>query len=287
MTVLPPELANLPAPTLVEEIGYEVRLALFRTRLVAIFEAAGIDYDVQDLETDPAQILLQVAAYQDMLLRQRINEAVRGTLLPYAAGPDLDILAAFYDVTRLSAESDARLRQRVVLAIRGRSPGGTEPRYRSIALGADPRVADVSVYTVGRDPTVRVAVFAVDNAGVPDETLLAAVDAALQDAAARMVNDRIVVAPAARQVIAVAADVWLLPQAATSVTTAMENALRTAWANEIGLGRDVTRSWIIGKLMINGVHRVDLRQPAGDIVLPFDEAAALGAVTLTIRGRDF
>ena len=287
MTVLPPELANLPAPTLVEEIAYEARLADFRDRLVAIFRAAGIEYDVQDLETDPAQILLQVSAYQDMLLRQRINEAVRGTLLPYASGPDLDILAAFYDVARLSGEDDARLRQRVVLAIRGRSTGGTEPRYRSIALGADPRVSDVSVYTIGRDPTIHVAVFSTDNNGVPDAALLARVDAALQNPAVRMVNDRILVAPAVQQVIAVAADVWLLPEAATSITVAMENALRSAWSEEMGLGRDVTRSWIIGKLMINGVHRVDLRQPTDDIALPFDEAAALGTVALTIRGRDF
>lgn len=285
--VLPAELASLPEPSVVDQPNFEARLELFREKLLEAFDAVGFDYDVEDLETDPAQILLQVSAFQDTLLRQRINEAVRSTLLPYAAGPDLDILAQFYDVTRQLGETDDRLRVRVVLAIRGRSTGGTEARYRSIAMGASIRVADVAVYTVGRDPTVRVAVFSTDNAGVADEALVATVDAALQDPAVRMVNDRIVVTPAARQVVNIVADAWVLPQASISVALAMENSLREAWGRQILLGRNVTRSWLVSKLMLDTVHRVEIVQPATDVILPFDQAAALGSVNITLRGRDY
>lgn len=287
MTRLPPELASLPAPSLIEEIAYETRLSMFRLRLQEAYDAAGIPYDVGELQTDPVQILLQVGTYQDMLIRQRINEAVRGTLLPYAVGGDLDILAQFYDVTRLAGEDDDRLRARIVLAIRGRSTGGTEPRYRSVAMEADLRVANVSVYTVGRDPTIRVAVYATDNGGVADEALIAAVDAALQSPAVRMVNDRIVVSAAARTTIAVAADIWVLPQTSTAIVIAMEAALRAAWAQQIGLGRDVTRAWLTAQLMLEGVQRVEITAPLADVVIPADQAGLLGAVSLVVKGRDF
>lgn len=287
MAELPAELANLPLPIIIEQISYEDRYAAFRNQLVAIFAAAGIEYDVEDLETDPAQILLQTASYSDLLLRQRINEAIRANLLAFANGTDLDHLAQFYDVERLTGESDSALRVRVVLAIRGRSTGGTEPRYRSVALGADPRVADVAVYTVGRDPTVHVAVFSRDNAGVADAELLAKVDAALQAPAVRMVNDRIVVAAASRVAMPVTANVWLLPETSAAIVEQMKAKLSAAWAAQMGLGRDVTRSWLIANLMIDGVQKVEILAPVADIVVPFNQAAAIGAVTLNTIGRAY
>lgn len=287
MTQLPAELASLPAPSLIEELSYEARLDLFQDRLAEAFTAAGIEYDVTDLETDPAQIILQVAAYQDVLLRQRINEAARGTMLPYAAGGDLDILAQFHDVKRQTGEADERLRLRVVLSIRGRSTGGTEPRYRAVAMGADIRVADASVYTEGRDPTVHIAIYSTENAGMASASLLAAVTAAVNDPTVRMVNDKVVVAGAVRRVANVEANVWLLPQTSAGITDAMEAALRVAWAREIVLGRDVTLAWLTSRLMIDGVQRVTILAPAADVVMPLYQAAALGTVTLHVAGRDY
>ena len=287
MAELPAELANLPLPVIIEQISYEARYAAFRTQLVALFAAAGIDYDVEDLETDPAQILLQTASYSDLMLRQRINEAIRANLLAFANGSDLDHLAQFYDVERLTGEADPALRVRVVLAIRGRSTGGTEPRYRSAALGADPRVADAAVYTVGRDPTVHVAVFSTDNAGVADAELLAKVDAALQAPAVRMVNDRIVVAAASRVAMPVTANVWLLPETSAAIVEQMKAKLTAAWTAQMGLGRDVTRSWLIANLMIDGVQKVEILAPIADAVVPFNQAAALGLITLNTIGRAY
>lgn len=287
MTTLPPELANLPAPTLVEAISYEARLAERRDRLVGIFVAAGIDYDVEDIETDPAQIQLQDAAYNDVLLRTEINEAILSWFLAFATGSDVDLLANFYDVIRLPGEMDNALKRRVVLAIQGRSPGGTEARYKSIVLGVDARVADAAIYKVGRDPTINVAVFASDNAGVADAGLLAKVNAALQSPAVRMVNDTIVVASAAQEVISVSANVWLLPQAPENALLTMQANLAAAWARDMLLGRDLIRSWLLAQLQIDGVQRVELITPTADIEMPFNRAAALGAVTLIKSGRAY
>ncbi len=42
------------------------------------------------VESDPAMKVLEVAAWRELLLRQRINEAVKGNLLKFATGEDLD-----------------------------------------------------------------------------------------------------------------------------------------------------------------------------------------------------
>lgn len=284
---LPAELASLPAPVIIEEISIEASRQAFVALLQAEFDAAGIDFEVGALDANPAAVLMRVVTYIDANLRVRINEAVRANLLPYSRQGDLDILAQFYDVTRLSGETDEALRKRVVLAIRGRSTGGTEPRYRSVALGADVRVADAAVYTISRDPTVHVAVFSTDNNGVADAPLLAAVDDALQHPAVRMVNDTIEVAAAARVTVNIVADVWLLPQTSATQIAAMEAALRAAWEIDILLGRDVTRSWVVARLMLDGVQKISITTPAADVVMPFNQAAALGAVTLHNLGRAY
>ena len=77
--------------------------------------------------------MLEAAAYRETLLRARVNDAARANLLSFAATTDLDHLAGFYDVVRLDGETDAALRERVVLAIQGRSAAGPEERYAAVA----------------------------------------------------------------------------------------------------------------------------------------------------------
>ncbi len=283
---LPAELASLPEPNIIAELNYETRLAELVERLVQQMSAHGVEYDVGALETDPAVILTEVMAYADLNLRQRINEAARANLLAYATGADLDILAQFYDVSRLYSETDDALRRRVVLAIQGRSTGGTAPRYRYVALSADPLVSDAVVYSIDRDPTVRVAIFS-GAGGVVSPALIAKVDAALQNDAVRMVNDVIVVEGAVEEVIDVAANIWLQPSASSSLIAEIETALRSAWTEEMTLGHDVTLSWLYSKLQVAGVHKIEITAPIGDLDVPFNRAAALGTVSLSEAGRDF
>lgn len=285
--VLPDELAALPPPELIEELNYETRLALFVTRLVTLMAAADIEYDVDQLEFDPAKILLEVATYVDQNLRQRINEALRSNLLPYAYGADLDLLGNFYDTPRLANETDDTYRRRIVVSIRGRSTGGTEPRYRAVALAADPRVADASVYKIGKSPIVHVAVFSRDAGGVADQALLNAVSAALNAPAVRMVSDEINVHPAIRQTINVVVDAWLLPEASDTLIATMETALRTAWTRDGVMGRDLTPSYIGARMMLDGVQDVRVTTPAVAAVAAFNEVIAIGTVTINNRGRAF
>jgi phage-related baseplate assembly protein len=78
-----------------------------------------------------------------------------------------------------------------------------------------------------------------------------------------------------------------LPEAPEATIAAMQAGLAAAWTREMLLGRDVTISWLIARLMADGVHRVNLVSPAADIAVPFNRAAALGAVTITKTGRAY
>lgn len=281
------ELGALAPPAIIESIDFEAILARRKAKLVERAAAFGLTYDLAGLETDPAVILLEEASYEETLLRARGNDIARARYLFYAQKTEVDHLGAFYDVYRLPGETDDRYKVRIILGIRGRSTGGTEPRYRAVALGASLRVADAVVYTDGLDPTIYVAVFATDNNGVADAALIEDVRAAVTAPTVRMVNDRIVVRSAVVAVVPVAADVWLLPTAAETVLDRLSTALPALWTAESGLGRDLTRSWLTARLMTTAVHRVEISAPAADIVMRPYEAVRIGAVTLTNRGRAY
>jgi len=289
------DLTTLPKPQIIDEPNYDVILARVISEFVTLWNTLRADnpslnlppYDVTMLETDPAVIGMEAESFRESLLRARINDAIRANLLAFARGSDLDHLAAFYDVSRMIGELDDRLVTRVILAIQGRSTGGTEPRYKFIAMSADARVQDAIVYTVGRSPLIHVAVFSTAPDGVAPTDLLAIVNEALQDPAVRMVNDTIEVASAVLQVVNLAADLWLLPDADVATVARAEANLRAAWASARALGRDLTESWWTAQLMISGVHKVAPTAPIGDTVAPPASAIALGTVTLTNRGRAF
>lgn len=287
------DLASLPAPDAVEALSYEAILAERKAFFASLWEAvrqAAPDlpaYDVAMLETDPAMIVLQESAYRETLLRARVNDSVRASLLAMATGADLDHVAAFWGLQRLSGESDSRLRFRTQLSIFGRSPAGTPERYRAVAMAADVRIADVVAYTAPALPVVRLAVLNSLAGGAPFPEMLAAVEAAVTADGVRVTSDRIVVESAVRRIVNVSADVWLLPSAPQAVFNGLAEALRAAWAAEGGLGRDLSLAWITARLMRPGVARVAVTAPAQDFVAGFHEAIALDAVTLTDRGRDF
>ena len=282
MTVTSSDISGLPPPDILESLGFEAILAEMVADLTERFPAIS---GVIQLESEPARKLLEVAAFRETLVRSRINDASRSQLLAFANGSDLDHLAAFYDVVRLSGEDDERLRLRVILAVSGRSPGGTAERYRFIAMSASLDVRDVIVWRDALTPTVNVAVYSALPGGVAGTTLLNLVRAALNADDVRMVSDTISVRSAVTQTRNVTADVWLLPNAPIEVFEALEAALREDFAAEAGLGFDLTRSWLNARLMRQGVQKVDVTLPVADVAVAEFEAVALGTITLTFRGR--
>lgn len=282
MSITANTVASLPPPQVIEELDFEAILAASVADLVARFPAIA---GVIQLESEPARKLLEVDAYREVLTRARVNDAARSQLLAFAMGSDLDHLAAFYDVVRMTGEDDERLRSRTILAIAGRSPGGTAERYRFVALSSSLDVRDAIVWRDASSPVVNVAIFSTAVSGVAPPALITAVEAALNAQNVRMVNDTLSVRSAVTQVRNITANVWLLPDTPLAVFDGLEANLRADFAAEAGLGFDLTRAWLTARLMRTGVQRVEIVAPLTDVpVLPF-EAVALGNISLTYRGR--
>lgn len=110
-----------------------------------------------ELESDPSAKQLQIVAYREMLLRQRVNEATKGVMLAYADDEDLDNIGANFGQTRLLIspadpennieavyESNEEFRRRIQLVSESFSTAGPEAAYIYHTLGADGNVKDAS-----------------------------------------------------------------------------------------------------------------------------------------------
>lgn len=146
------DLSTLPAPVLVDQPDYETRLAAKLARLIAQMPAFSAL-----VESDPAMLLLEADAYDELVLAQAFNDAARGLLLAFATGINLDQLGALLDVSRLVVtpatdtteavmEGDTAFRQRIQLAPHRFSVAGPELAYVYHARSAHGDVADVKAF---------------------------------------------------------------------------------------------------------------------------------------------
>lgn len=274
------DFSTIPAPEIIEQLDFEAILA----ELLADLQSRDPSY-TEILESDPGVKLLEVVAARELVLRQRINDALRGTLLRYAMGGDLENLAAFYNVTRMTGETDELLRARVIERMRGSSAAGSKAWYRFHALTASELVRDAAV-SRPRPGFVDVHLLSTAGSGLASPSLVTTVDEYLQGDSVRVLTDTLTVASATILTVPVTAQVYLYPDTPIDVFNALQARLTAAFAEASGLGWDVTRSWLIAQLHPAGVQRVVLTAPVADVVCGPSQAPALGAITLTMAGRD-
>lgn len=286
------DLSRLPAPQVVETLSFE-----------AILSAMLADLRQRDptftatVESDPAYKILEVAAYRELLLRQRINDAARSVMLAYAAGADLDQLAALFGLGRLliSAanpdtgapavyESDADFRRRVTLAPESYSVAGPTGAYIFQALSADADVLDASV-TSPTPGQVVVTVLSRTGDGAASPALLAVVDAALSADTVRPLTDEVIVESATIMDFTVEAAIATYAGPDAAVVLAESRARLDAYlAEHRRLGRDITRSGLFAALHSPGVQGVTMAAPAADLVIASDEVAVCTDISLTWAG---
>lgn len=144
---------TLHQPSLIEELDLE---QLFKARQAALIQAyaqlprddnAPAPENLKEalaLPSDPLHQLLRVEAYRELMLRQRINESMRGHLLAFATGDSLNELGQNYGMKRHANELDDDFRERIQGNIQGTHTAGTKAYYTSIAA-AHPFVRDVNV----------------------------------------------------------------------------------------------------------------------------------------------
>ncbi len=305
------DLSTLPTPAVVETLDYEAVLSALRADLLARHPDVA---SVLALESEPINKLLQVAAYRELLLRARINDAARAVLLPWAVGTDLDNLAARYDLARLPAEDDDRLRARTLIGYHALSAAGSPAswRLRALSQSNDIRQADVWADRPGR---VKIALLARVAAtayqltpaqveigyalfGPHPQNGLAWHAASAQDPivtsaeAALLADD---VRPLTVEVDVTAATVRPVEITATLVhPPAQDGALLRARATQrlqalaaaSTFRVDLTRAAITAALMGDGIRDVVLTSPAADVPAGPGEIVAITGANLTTQARN-
>lgn len=288
------DLSQIPPPDVVETLDFET----IRAAMIAELQALLPEYDAL-VESDPAIKVLEVAAYREMLLRQRVNEAAQAVMLPYARGTDLDNLAVLFGVERLVTqqpdpnasppvpieyESDADLRRRVQLSLEGLSVAGPEGAYIFHALSADGQVLDASA----ESPTpgsVVVTVLARNGNGTADQTLLDAVLASVNAEDVRPLTDHVTVQSATLKNYEIDATLYAYegPDASVIIDAA-RNAIAQYTQGQHRLGLDATLSGIYAALHQPGVQRVELTKPTQTLTVSRQEAPYCTHVNVAYGG---
>lgn len=275
-------------PTLSFEAIRAARLADLKARL----QAAGIDYDVETLETDPGAILQEASGYRELLLRQAIYDATASVLLAFSWGEYLDRLGDALRTERLAGEDDARYRARIQLAPEALSTAGTLGGYIYHAVSADVRVRDVAITVLRRqtlEQTIEIVVLSKEGDGAPSAEIMENVRARLLREDIRLVTDAIEVRQARILTYTAEAKLFIRPGPSPAlVKSKAEAALRAVADRYKRIGADVPYSGLSAALHVAEVERAELTLhiPTGAVedveVLRF-QAAHLGDVTLRVE----
>jgi phage-related baseplate assembly protein len=273
------DLGGLPAPNVLETLSFEEILreykALARERLVSILPNWN-----PDLESDPIVMVLEACAYRELVTRARVNDAARSNLLAFAIGGDLDHLVAFYGVERLADETDQALRTRTQARIVGWANAGGAAHYRYWAMTASPQVRDATVSSP-QPGHVQIAVWA----RADEAATLEAVRGQISRDDIRVLTDTVSVTAATPIAVPIVAQVWLYPETPQEVLDRLPGDISAAIDGARGLGWSLTRSWIIGRLQVTGVQRVELIAPAHDITVAPNSYVTLMTATIALAGR--
>ena len=297
------DLSKLDAPKVLEDLDFESLLADRKAEFIALFpqDERAFWQARLNLESEPITKLLQEVVYLQLMERNRINNAAKATMLAYASGSDLDVIAANYNVKRQVIqeannnvtpkipeilEDDTSLRLRTQLAFEGLSVAGPRSAYIFHALSAHPDVADVSVVSP-QPANVTVTILSRNGQGEADESLLNVVRAKLNDDDIRPIGDRVIVQSAVIQSYEIRAKLHLYRGPEYEPIKAAALKKLTAYTEEKHrLGRDISLSGIYAALHLEGVQRVELISPTADIVLPSSKSAYCTAINLEIVTSD-
>lgn len=308
------DLEKLQPPKVVEELDYETILISLKAELVA--RLPELAYALS-LESEPLTKLLEVAAWREMVLRARINDAAKAVMLPWATGSDLDNLAARYDLVRLPGEDDERLRQRVLIGYHALSAAGSASSWRLRAMSVSVDIRQVDVWA---DRPGRVKVCLLARAAVPAQSITpedeaiglalfgrhpqydgpeamrwrvatAASPIVAQVAQALLAED---VRPLSVEVDVTVAKVLPVEVRATLIHPPGRDSERLATearrrlealAAQAAFRVDLTRAQILAALMGDGLRDVVLHAPEDDIAAGPGEIPVITSVTLTTEAR--
>ena len=207
------DLGGMSPPDIIETLDYETIMLALKDDASARMSDLGLDFDVQDLESDPAIKILEVAAAREIVLRARVNGAAKALLLALAKKHDLEHLGAWFGVERQVVkpadnttipptpavmEDEERFRHRIQLAPQAFSTAGPIGAYEFHVLTAVPTVKDVGVVKISPG-TINIYPLMMAGDGVPTVEDLNAIRVWLSKEAVHPLTDVVnVLRPAVR-----------------------------------------------------------------------------------------
>lgn len=295
------DISLLPPPEVVTVQTFEI----IRDAMLA--DLATRDPSLANLPpSDPAYKVLEVCAYRELIKTTEFNDRVKGVLLAFSSGADLDhIGVTYYRTQRLvldpgdaaaippvppTYESDQDYLARLLIAEDAYSTAGPDNAYVYFAKAADANVKDIKL-TSPAPVSVTVSVLSRVGDGTADASLIAAVTAALDDGV-RPLTDEVTVQSAIIITYTVNSTLTVYPDFDQESVRLAAVASVTAWTDEQHrLGRDITLAGLTAAHMVEGVMDVTLNNIVGtDIianqVVTATEAAYCSGVTVVVGGVD-
>ncbi len=279
------DLAKLPAPDLLETLDFETLVQTLKSHLIDQHAELA---EALSLESEPLTQLINSFAYQNLLLRSRINHVAKANLLATAQQADLDHIAARYGVQRLVEESDQRLRVRTQKAYHSLNTAGTEESYTYHTLSADARVKDVHVASPSPCHIQLTILSNESENGIPSESLLnklavtfgltsanqSQVSELLQTQKIRPIGDWVEILPAKTKNYSINAKVKLeLGPGREAAKQQVLSSVKAYLQERHALGKAIKRSALFAVLHQAGVEEIELISPLENIEVQKNEVA--------------
>lgn len=302
------DLASLASPEAVQVPDYAALVAQRKAAVLDKITDPALRAEVAAvlvLESEPLVKDIEVSAYRETLVYQRINDAVRAVLLATSTGADLRQLCARLGVAALddpgdpeadpprapALESDESLRQRYQLALEAFSTAGPYGAYQFHARSAHPHVKGVGVYGPESelvDPgQVMVVVLSSVGTGAPTEQVLAAVTAKLSHEDVRPLTDEVIVQGAEIVTYEIVYHLEIVrgPDPALIVEAARAELQKYATSRH-RVGAVVRDSGLDGAAHRPGVERAVRTEPEEEIDPGLEAAAYCTDITVTYEVVD-
>ena len=299
----PIDLSLLPAPDVIEPLDYEQILAERKAAFIDLVPAnqqAEVTATLE-LESEPLTILLEESALRELTLRNRINDAARAVMLAYARGNDMDQIGANFNTQRLLItpadpdavpptdavyESEEAYQLRIQEAFDGLSVAGPGAAYEFFARSAHGHVADASCVSPAPCEIV-MSILSTEEDGTAGQYLIDAVATALSPEEVRPMGDLVTVQSAEIIDYQIEAVIYVpsSPEASIMLAAAQDRIAKEV-KQKRPLGRSVYRTRLGSVLHVEGVIKIDLIQPAADIVLTRLQAARCTGINVIAEVLD-
>lgn len=277
-------LSALPKPAALTDLSF----SSIREQWAAALEGIDTDLYASLVPGDVCYEVLQIGAMRDLYTRARVNDATRQRFMALAYGAGLDELGRVLELERDPGELDDDYRARIHAAERSKGTG-SQARYERAVIGASPYVADARAFRYGDSRLIIYWTPTIDSDAGQRADALADVASMFADGDAdgfevRMLTDLIIgQAMGYRAPYDLTAHLHLAPgpDPAEAVARATESVVALCNGPLRNAGTPVPLSELYAALSVVGVEKVDISDPATDIIGTDSQYQELETLTIT------